>query len=205
MLKTGLTGGYASGKSFVAGEFHRLGCHLIYADRLGHAVLQPGGAAYQPTIDLFGREILTHDDTIDRKALASIVFASGELLAKLNAIVHPAVFELEKKMLQEFETEDPRGIAVLEAAILIETGRYRACDKLILTACSVEAQVLRGMKRDRLTREQVLARLEKQMPLEEKKRFADYIVNTEGDKEDTQNQVQRIFLELKALAQGSPA
>jgi dephospho-CoA kinase len=197
MLKVGLTGGYASGKSFVAAELQRLGCHLIYADRLGHAVLQPGGAAYQPTVDLFGREILAPDGTIDRKALASIVFASSELLAKLNAIVHPAVFEVEEKMLQEFETQDPRGIAVLEAAILIETGRYRACDKLILTACSVEAQVLRAIKRDRLTREQVLARLEKQMPLEQKKRFAHYIVNTDGDKQDTQNQVQKIFLELK--------
>jgi dephospho-CoA kinase len=197
MLKVGLTGGYASGKSFVAAELQRLGCHLIYADRLGHAVLQPGGAAYQPTVDLFGREILAPDGTIDRKALASIVFASSELLAKLNAIVHPAVFEAEEKMLQEFETQDPRGIAVLEAAILIETGRYRACDKLILTACSVEAQVLRAIKRDRLTREQVLARLEKQMPLEQKKRFAHYIVNTDGDKQDTQNQVQKIFLELK--------
>lgn len=204
MLKAGLTGGYASGKSFVAAELQRLGCHVIYADQLGHAVLQPGGAAYQPTIELFGREILAAGGAIDRQALASIVFASGELLASLNAIVHPAVFELEEKMLQEFETEDPRGVAVLEAAILIEAGRYRACDKLILTACSLETQVMRGMKRDRLTREQVLARIEKQMPLEQKKAFAHYVVDTGGPKEDTLIQVKRIFSELQALAQESP-
>ncbi|HEY3937029.1 MAG TPA: dephospho-CoA kinase [Bryobacteraceae bacterium] len=204
MLKAGLTGGYASGKSFVAAELERLGCHLLYADQLGHAVLQPGGAAYQPTIDLFGSEILAPGGAIDRQALASIVFASGELLASLNAIVHPAVFELEEKMLQEFETQDPRGVAVLEAAILIETGRYRACDKLILTACSLETQVMRGLKRDRLTREQVLARIEKQMPLEQKKAFADYVVDTDGPKEDTLIQVRRIFVELQTLARESP-
>lgn len=201
MLKVGLTGGYATGKTFVASEFQHLGCHLIFADHLGHAALQPGGAAYQPALDLFGREILLPDATIDRKKLASIVFSSPDLLAKLNAIVHPAVFQLEQQMLKDFETNDPRGIVILEAAILIETGRYAHCDKLIVATCDQETQIARGIKRDGITRDAVLARLSKQLSLEEKKRYADFLIDTSGSKEDTVKRVQEVFIALKQQAQ----
>ena len=199
MLKVGLTGGYATGKSFVAKELERLGCRVIYADRLGHAVLEPDGEAYAPAVEAFGREILSDDGTIERKRLGAIVFQSPELLEKLSGFVHPAVFRLEEKMLRDFERQDPRGIAVIEAAILIETGRYKVFDRLILTACSEDVQIARGMHRDGLTREQVLARLSKQMPVEEKKRYADYFVETSGPKSETVLQVARIFAELRAL------
>ena len=201
MLKVGLTGGYATGKTFVAMEFERLGCHLIFADQLGHAVLQPGGEAYAPAVSLFGPEILLPDSSIDRKKLAAIVFNSPELLAKLNAIVHPAVFRLEEKMLAGFTRQDPQGIAILEAAILIETGRYAQCDKLIVTACDRETQIARGMKRDSLAREEVVARLSKQLSLEEKKRYADFVIDTSGTKEDTVKQVEKVFNDLKLLAE----
>jgi len=203
MLKVGLTGGYATGKTFVAGEFERLGCHLIFADQLGHAVLQPDGAAYSAAVELFGPAILLPDGAIDRKKLGSIVFDSPDLLAKLNAIVHPAVFRLEEQMLADFQARDPHGIAMLEAAILIETGRYAHCDRLILTTCGRETQIARGMKRDGMTREAILARLDKQMSLEEKKRYADYIIDTGGSKEDTVKQVQNVFLALKPLAEAA--
>jgi dephospho-CoA kinase len=203
MLKVGLTGGYATGKTFVAGELERLGCHLIFADQLGHATLQLDGAAYGPTIELFGREILLPDSTIDRKKLASIVFNAPERLAELNAIVHPAVFQLEEQMLANFATCDPHGIAILEAAILIETGRYAHCAKLILTACDRETQIVRGMKRDGITREAVLARLERQLPLEEKKRYADFVIDTSGSKEETMKQVETVFHALKSLAEAA--
>ena len=202
MLKVGLTGGYATGKTFVACELERLGCHLIFADRLGHAALQPDGAAYAPAVELFGREILLADFTIDRKKLASIVFSSPDLLAKLNAIVHPAVFQQEQQMLAEFEARDPGGIAILEAAILIETGRYAHCDKLIVTTCDQETQIARGMKRDNITREAVLARLSKQLSLEEKKRYADFVIETSGSKENTVRQVQQVFGALQQFAKG---
>jgi dephospho-CoA kinase len=202
MLKVGLTGGYATGKTFVACEFERLGCHIIFADQLGHATLLPGGAAYGPAIGLFGRDILLPDSTIDRKKLASIVFDAPDQLAKLNAIVHPAVFQLEEQMLADFKTREPNGIAVLEAAILIETGRYADCDKLILTACERETQIARGMKRDGLTREAVLARLDRQLSLEEKKRYADFVIDTGGGKEETVKQVETVFHILKPLAEG---
>jgi dephospho-CoA kinase len=201
MLKVGLTGGYATGKSLVAKELERLGCHLIYADELGHQVLQPGGEAYAATVEIFGREILNADGTIDRKKLGEIVFASPELLEKLSALVHPAVIRLEERLLEEFQREDPQGIAVVEAAILIETGRYAVFDRVILTSCDEETQIARGMKRDHATREQVLARLRKQLPLSEKQRHAHYVVDTSGPKEETARQVERVYRELKDVAE----
>ena len=203
MLKVGLTGGYATGKSFVAAEFERLGCYLIQADALGHSVLQPGAAAYAPTAELFGPEILLPDSTIDRKKLASIVFDSPELLSRLNAIVHPAVFQLEEQMLADFAARDPHGIVILEAAILIETGRFAHYDKLIVTACDRETQIARGIKRDGTTREAIVARLDKQLSLEEKKRYADFVIDTSGSKEDTVKQVKKIFFVLKQRAEAA--
>lgn len=200
MLKVGLTGGYASGKSFVAGELERLGCHVIRADLLGHAVLEPGGAVFHATVEAFGADILNTDGAIDRKKLASIVFENPELLEKLNGFVHPAVIAREEELLDTFRAQDPRGIAVIEAAILIETGRDRLFDRLIVTACDEETQVVRGMKRDHLPREQVLARLARQLPLEEKKRHAHYLVDTSGEKQDTIRQVTVIFEDLRRLA-----
>jgi dephospho-CoA kinase len=203
MLRVGLTGGYASGKSFVASELARLGCFLIYADALGHAALQPDGAAYRPTVDYFGPEILSPDGSIDRKKLAATVFASPDLLNKLSSFVHPAVFQMEEKLMAEFAAREPKGIAVVEAAILIETGRYSDFDRLILTACDLETQVSRGMHRDKLSREQVMARIEKQMPLEVKQRYAHYVIDTSGAKADTRRQVETVFFDLRRLAEMS--
>lgn len=204
MLKVGLTGGYASGKSFVASELESLGCHVIRADLLGHAVLKPTGAAYGPAVEAFGPEILMATGEIDRRKLASVVFEKPELLAILNSFVHPAVIALEEEMLKSFQAQDPHGIAVIEAAILIEIGRDRLFDRLILTACDPETQIARGMKRDHVTREQARARLARQLPLEEKKRHAHYVVDTSGEKEDTIRQVRAIFSELKGLAEAQP-
>jgi dephospho-CoA kinase len=200
MLLVGLTGGYATGKSFVADELERLGCRLIYADRLGHHALLPSGEAYRPALDLFGKEILT-DGLIDRKKLGRIVFAHPDLLDKLSALIHPAVFNAEQKLIEEYSRLDPHAIVVVEAAILIETGRCKIFDRLIVTVCSAETQLARAMKRDGLTREQVAGRLTKQMPLEEKSGYADYLVDTDGPKETTLSRVNEVFLDLRSLAQ----
>src|SRR3954453_457134 len=164
MLTVGLTGGYASGKSFVATELARLGCFLIYADELGHQVLMPGGEAYEPALRIFGPAILSDDGRIDRKKVGQIVFASPELLKKLTDAVHPAVFRLEADLLEQAKRENSNAIAVIEAAILIETGRYRVFDRLILTACSEGTQIARGMARDGLSPEAVKGREKKNCP-----------------------------------------
>ncbi len=203
MLKVGLTGGYASGKSFVAAELERLGCFVISADALGHAALRSDGAAYRPVVDSFGGEILDADGSINRKKLAALVFSSPELLQKLNGLVHPAVFRNEAELLESFAARRPSGIAVIEAAILIETGRYLTFDQLILTVCNLETQVARGMLRDHLSREQVMARIEKQMPLEAKKQYAHYLIDTDGPKPDTLRQVEAVFFQLREQAEAS--
>jgi dephospho-CoA kinase len=203
MLRVGLTGGYASGKSLVAGELARLGCHVIYADALGHATLLPDGGAYQAVVDAFGSQILSAEGKIDRKKLAAMVFASPDLLSQLNGFVHPAVWKLEEDQLRQMAVREPHGIAVVEAAILIETGRYTAFDKLILTSCSVETQIARGMLRDGATRAQVMARIDKQMPLETKTRYAHYVIDTEGSEEATRRHTEAVYLDLRKLAEAA--
>jgi len=200
MLTVGLTGGYASGKSFVAAELARFGCFLIYADKLGHEVLMPGGEAFEPAVQIFGARILSEEGTIDRKKLGNIVFSSPELLKKLTDVVHPAVFRLEANLLHSAEQRNPNGIAVIEAAILIETGRYKVFDRLILTACEEATQIARAVARDGLSPECAKARIQRQLPLAEKKKYADYVITTDEAKEDTLRQVELVFRDLERLA-----
>jgi len=199
MLRVGLTGGLASGKSFVGQTLAQLGCHLVKADELGHAVLLPGAEAYDAVLREFGREILSPDGFIDRRRLGALVFADPEKLERLNQIVHPLVIRREEELIAAAAQQDPHGIAVVEAAILIETGSYRRFDKIILAVCSEAEQIERAMRRDNLTREEVLARLRRQMPLEEKKKYADFIIDTSGAKNHTAEQTRRVFETLRGL------
>jgi len=199
MLRVGLTGGLGSGKSFVSAELERLGCHVLKADELGHAVLEPGAEAFAAVIEYFGREILTTDGSIDRGRLGAIVFHDPERLRLLNSLVHPPVIAREEAWLRQVQAADPSAIAVIEAAILIETGSYRRFDKLVLAVCSEEQQIERAMARDGSPRELVLERLRRQMPLEEKKRFADFLIDTSGTPEDTIERVRRLSATLRSL------
>jgi dephospho-CoA kinase len=201
MLKVGLTGGLACGKSFVGHGLAALGCHLIQADQLGHEVLLPGGAAYADVVREFGPGILNADGNIDRKRLASEVFGKPERLEKLNGLVHPHVFQREDELIAGFATNDPGGIVVVEAAILIETGSYKRFDRLILVECREDQQVDRALKRDHAGREEVLARLQRQMPITEKRKFADYVIDTSGSKDDTLRRVREVYESLKRINQ----
>ena len=199
MLRVGLTGGLASGKSFVGRALADLGCLLIQADQLGHQVLEPGGEAYGGVIREFGPAIVRADGTIDRPKLAALVFHDSQRLAALNALVHPPVWARERRLLDEYAATHPHGIAVVEAAILLETGSYRNYAKLIVAVCSEEQQIERAMSRDGMTREQVMDRLSRQMPLAEKIKYADYVIDTSGAKENTQAQTQAVHHALVAL------
>ncbi|HLY16972.1 MAG TPA: dephospho-CoA kinase [Bryobacteraceae bacterium] len=201
MLKVGLTGGLACGKSFVGEALADLGCHLLCADQLGHEVLLPGGEAYEPVVREFGPGILGENGVIDRRALAAQAFADPQRLALLNSFVHPPVMRKEEEWLARVTAQDPRAIAVVEAAILIETGSYNRFDKLIVVVCEEEQQVLRSIKRDGATREDVLARLRRQMPLAEKRRYADFVINTSGTKEETLRQTRAVYESLRRIEQ----
>jgi len=201
MLRVGLTGGLACGKSFVGEALAGLGCHLLQADQVGHEALLQGGEAYAPVVRAFGPGILGGNGEIDRRALAAQVFGKPERLALLNSLVHPPVMRREEDWLAHVAAEDPRAIAVVEAAILIETGSYQRFDKLIVVTCDEEQQVQRSMKRDGAAREEVLARLGRQMPLAEKLKFADFIIDTSGTKVETVRQTRAVYESLRRMEQ----
>lgn len=201
MLKVGLTGGLACGKSFVGQALAGLGCHLIEADELGHEVLSPGGEAYADVVREFGPGILKADGSIDRKRLAAEVFDNPERLQKLNGLVHPHVFRRERELIEQYARNDPEGIVVVGAAILIETGSYKQYDRLILVECDEGLQIERALKRDHADAQEVRARLQRQMPLAEKRKFADFVINTSGSKEETLHRVLEVYEALRRVKQ----
>jgi dephospho-CoA kinase len=198
MLKVGLTGGLASGKSFVGAELMRLGCKLIEADKLGHEVLLPDGAAYAAVVREFGPGILNADGAIDRKRLALEVFANKERLALLNSLVHPEVRKRTDELMTGYFTDDPNAIVVVEAAIHVETGGYRRFDRLIVVVCEERQQIERAVERG-ATLEEAKARLASQMPLAEKRKYADYVIDTSGAKEETLRQTGEVYHSLRRL------
>ena len=182
----------ACGKSFVAAELGRLGAHTIEADELGHQVLAPGGEAHDAVRSAFG--------TADRAELAALVFGKPDELARLNAIVHPAVRERCAKMVAEILAADPAAVVIYVAAILFESGGMPGMQKTIVVTCQEDQQMERALERPGATREKVRARLAHQMPLAEKLAKADYVVDTSGTKEDTLRQTKLVFDELRRLA-----
>jgi len=200
MLRVGLTGGLACGKTFVGEALAGWGCFLVQADELGHEVLEPGGEAYDAVIAEFGRGILTDDGHIDRRRLAAEAFDSSPRLARLNALVHPPVVRREEQLIAGFAAREPHGIAVVEAAILIESGSYRRFDRLILVTCREEQQVERAMRREGSHEQDVRARLSRQMPIDEKRKFADFVIDTSGEKENTLRQTRAVYEVLRSIA-----
>jgi dephospho-CoA kinase len=196
MLKVGLTGGLATGKSYVSARLAELGCHVIQADKLGHEVLRRGGEAFEDVITEFGAGILGADGEIDRKALGAIVFPAPERLAKLNSLVHPHVFHRQEEFFEQTARADPDGIAVAEAAIMIESGSYKRYDRLILVVCPEQMQIQRFVQRGG-TETEAIDRLARQLPLDEKRKFADFVIDTSGTFEETDTQVQDVYRNLK--------
>jgi len=201
MLKVGLTGGLASGKSFVGACLQELGAHVIQADRLGHEALEVDGEAYPLVVEKSGDEILLAGGEIDRKALGAIVFPAPEKLEALNAIIHPIVWRRQQEFFSEVEEKDPHAVAVVEAAILIETGAYKRYQRLVVAACPPEVQVARFRAREGATEEQARARMDRQMPLEEKLPFADYVIDTSGSKDETRGRAAEVYAKLRAEAE----
>lgn len=202
MLRVGLTGGIATGKSTVAAIFRELGCHLLEADKIAHGLIEPGAAAYADVIREFGRGILSPDGRVDRVRLGAIVFADPQRLARLNAIVHPLVLAGQDSELAAIERSEPHAIAVVEAALLIEAGYTDRLDFLIVTWCTPEQQLARltqpGAGRG-LTVEQARQRIAAQMPLEEKNRRADEVIDCSGSLEHTRKQTIALHDKLRRM------
>lgn len=201
MLKVGLTGSIAVGKSFVCEVLRQLGCAVLDADQTARDVVKPGTKGLQLITEHFGKEVLQPGGSgeLDRARLGAIVFADERKRQLLNSIVHPLVIEAQNEWLRETESKDPEGIAVIDAALMIESGGYQRFDKMIVVWCEPEIQVERLMLRNNLSREEAVRRINAQMPQEEKKAHADYLIDTSGGFEETRRQTTEIFGRLKLL------
>jgi len=201
MLRIGLTGGLASGKSTVGAMLAQRGAHLLQADALAHQLYEPGAAVYDAVVRTFGRDILRPDGTIDRRALASRAFP--DRIHELNAIVHPAVIEAQNDWADKVENADPDGLAVVEAALLIDAGAHKEFDKVIVVTCPFEQKVERYARRAGISldeaRREVERRSAAQFTDEQKASYADFVVDNSGSLPETERQVERIWAKLREV------
>jgi dephospho-CoA kinase len=196
MLKVGLTGSIAVGKTFVLSVLEELGCVVFDADRIAHAVMTPGKPAYEAIVETFGPEILDEHGLIARAKLGAIVFADEAQRQRLNSIVHPRVIEEQNRLLAEADKRNSDAIAVVDAALMIESGGHKRFDSLIVVYCNREEQIARLMKRNKLTREDAERRIAAQMTSDEKRRYADYEIDTSGTFEETRRRVNEVYRSL---------
>ncbi|MDP9262762.1 MAG: dephospho-CoA kinase [Acidobacteriota bacterium] len=203
MLRVGLTGGLSCGKSTVARLFAERGASVIQADSIARELTRPGNPVYDEVVKQFGREIVQPDGSLDRAKLADLAFAGGRI-AELNGIVHPAVIERQEKWMEAVERSDPTGVAVVEAALILEARVGRRFDKLVVVTCEPLQKVERFAKRHSISLDaakvEVTRRQAAMMPDEEKVKSADYVIDNSGAPEEAARQVDTIYAGLKRLA-----
>jgi dephospho-CoA kinase len=197
MLRVGLTGSIGVGKSFVAGVLAELGCHVLDADVTAREVVEPKSIALEKVVAEFGVEVLGSDGALDRTKLGNLVFGDPQRRAKLNLILHPYIIARQDELLREWEAIAPDGIAVIDAALMIESGGYKRFDKLIVVHCRPDIQLQRLMSRNNLSREEAEKRIGAQMSQDEKKKFADYLIDTSDGFDDTRRQTETVFAALQ--------
>ena len=199
-LSFGLTGGVACGKSTVARYFQDLGAHIIDADRVGHDLIGPGHAAHGEIVDRFGKEILDPGGRIDRKKLGPKVFADPQQLRALDAILHPRIIAHMRDLAAEHRKRNPRAVVIIDAPLIFETGMDGTLYKVMVVWCRPEQQLERLMAKTGVPREEAERRVQAQMPVEEKRRRADYVIDCSGSMEETRRQAEQLFPELQTLA-----
>ena len=199
-LLAGLTGGMGSGKTTVGELFKSLGAYVLDADVICRSLVEPGKPAWQEIVDLLGDGIIKDDQMLDRRKIADIVFKDLEKKEGLEDILHPRVIEEEQAIYKGIVKDDPDALVIIDAALLIESGNYRKVDKVIVIACDEETQLERVMAKNMFSREDAQRRLQQQMPLEEKIKFADYVLHNDSGLSDLKEKVEALFHQLKQLA-----
>ncbi|MFH1002209.1 MAG: dephospho-CoA kinase [bacterium] len=201
VLIVGLTGGIVGGKSTVASMFRDLGAKIIDADILGHSVILPYKPARKKIVKLFGEDILRNDLTIDREKLGKIVFADQALLKKLNEITHPEIIKLIKKEINmaRNKTHNQEKILVIDAALIYEAKIDRLMDKIIVVYIDEDEQVKRLIERNNLSKDEASQRVKSQIPMKEKIKMADYVIDNNDKLDKTKKQVETIWQELISL------
>jgi dephospho-CoA kinase len=201
MLKVGLTGSIAVGKSFVLDVLRELGARTIDADAVAREVVEPGTPGLEAVVNEFGVEVLKPDGSLNRPALGAIVFADQAKRLRLNSILHPFIIARQDQIMRLWQQETPDAIAVVDAALMIESGGYKRFDKLIVVHCNPEVQLERLMKRDNIAREEAERRINTQMPQDEKKKHADYLIDTSDGFESARQQTSAVWHQLRSLGQ----
>ena len=199
MLKVGLTGSIAVGKSFVLGELRALGARTIDADSVAREVVEPGTAGLKAVVDEFGAGVLKPDGSLNRAELGSIVFADEAKRQRLNSILHPFIIARQDEVMRQWAAQTPDAIAVVDAALMIESGGYKRFDKLIVVWCETAIQLQRLVARNGLSTQEAQKRIDSQMPQEEKKRYADFLIDTTDGFEAARKQTNDVFEKLKRL------
>lgn len=199
MLKVGLTGSIAVGKTFVCEVLRELGAFVLDADLTAREVVAKGSKGLAQIVEHFGDEVLTESGELDRVKMGAIVFGDETKRLLLNSIVHPLVFEAQNLWLIEKEHANAHGVAVIDAALMIESGGYKRFTKLVVVWCEPEIQLQRLMLRNNLSEAEALKRIGAQMPQEEKKRYADFLIDTSGGFEETRQRTIEVFGQLKLL------
>jgi dephospho-CoA kinase len=203
-LLVGLTGGIATGKSTVAAMFRALGCPLIDADVLAREVVEPGEPALDEIVREFGAGVLGADGRLDRKAVAVVVFADADRRRRLEAITHPRIRERLAGRLTALTRSGFDGVVIFDAAVIVESGGYRQMDRLVVVVADEATQLARLRARDGLTEPEALQRIRSQMPLAEKVKLADHVIDNSGDRAATEAQVRRVHAALLAEQQARP-
>lgn len=202
-LSFGLTGGIACGKSTVARYFRDLGAYIIDADHVGHELIEPGRAAYQEIVERFGKEVLDSAGQIDRAKLGPKVFADPQQLQALNSILHPRIIARVQELAAEQQRRDPHAVVIVDAALIFESGIGGTLRKVLVAWCRPEQQVERLMAKTGVSREEAERRMHAQMPVEEKRRRADYVIDCSGSLQETRRQAEAIYLDLRRIAEGA--
>ena len=196
MKRLGLTGGIASGKSWVASQLRELGFHVLDADSLGHQLIERGQSAYQSVVDEFGESILRPDRSVDRKKLGAVVFADRTKLTRLNSILHPRIEAAMDAQFSLWEKENSRDAVFVEAALLVEAGMHKRLDGLVVVYCRPEEQIERLRARG-LSENEARHRIALQLPNEEKLKHATYKIDTSGTMQHTREQVAALAEDLR--------
>jgi dephospho-CoA kinase len=202
MLRVGLTGSIGVGKSFVASVLAELGSHVLDADQTAREVVAIGTPGLRAVIAAFGTDVLSPDGSLDRGRLGSLIFADEQKRELLNAILHPYIIARQDEIMRQWETEDPQGIAVIDAALMIESGGHKRFDKLVVVHCRPEVQLERLMTRNGLTLDEAKQRVKSQLSQEEKQTFADYLIDTSVGFDETRKRTMEVYEELVKLSGG---
>ena len=200
----GVTGGIASGKSTVARMLEELGAPIIDFDLLSRTVVEPGKPAWQDIVSFFGEQVLLPDQTLDRKKLSEIVFRDMEKRKKLEGFTHPRIYQEFVRMVKEYSAGDPKAIIQVGIPLLIEANLQSLFHKLLLVYVPQETQIRRLMERDQISREMAQSILAAQLPIDEKRAYADYLIDNSGPLEETKKQVQEVWEKLKEFQKCRP-